>query len=162
MIFARFPQRMMPVLSDERLLQHMEDFDRSETLRSARRMLKKHPEILSMEADALLAQRIAARRREAGDAAVFDLERRRIVLRRCREVGIEGAFREREEPALLDDPAPLIDGVVYAAIATKRDDETVGLVERHLLEMQGKQYHAALFRILGRIVSGERTEDLLV
>jgi hypothetical protein len=63
----------------------------------SRRILEAHPELLTDEADALLGQWIAAAQAQGDEKARRILEEHRVLLRRCREVGIEQAFAELPE-----------------------------------------------------------------
>ncbi|WP_448591613.1 CHAT domain-containing protein, partial [Thermoflexus hugenholtzii] len=91
-LFGRKPARPGP----EPLRQAILAFLQARTWSESRRVVEEHPELLSDEADALLGQLIAA---QEDASARRDLEERRALLRRCREVGIESAFREKIESA---------------------------------------------------------------
>jgi CHAT domain-containing protein len=78
----------------EPLLQAILAFVRARTWSESRRVVEERPELLSDAADALLGQLIAAQ--EDADVRRY-LEERRALLRRCREVGVERAFREKTE-----------------------------------------------------------------
>ncbi|SNB67692.1 hypothetical protein SAMN02746019_00013820, partial [Thermoflexus hugenholtzii JAD2] len=91
-LFGRKPARPDP----EPLRQAILAFLQARTWSESRRVVEEHPELLSDEADALLGQLIAAQ--EDANARRY-LEERRALLRRCREVGVERAFREKTEPA---------------------------------------------------------------
>lgn len=120
-ILSRFWPPTVPAQSSKKLIRLIAEFAETQTLDAARRRLRAHPEILSSEADALLAQQIARRGRQVGDSGVFDLELRRIILRRCREVGVEQALRELTP--LLGDRSPGLRGLhdASSAIATRAD-----------------------------------------
>ncbi len=72
-------------------------FLQARTWLESRRVVEEHPQLLSDEADALLGQLIAAE--ENADVRRY-LEEHRALLRRCREVGVERAFREKTAPSL--------------------------------------------------------------
>ncbi|MGQ9595688.1 MAG: hypothetical protein ACUVXH_14340, partial [Anaerolineae bacterium] len=91
-LFGKKPAR--PDL--ERLLQAISAFLQAGTWPESRRVVKEHPELLSDEADALLGQLSAAQ--EDADTRRY-LEEHRALLRRCREVGAERAFREKTAPS---------------------------------------------------------------
>ncbi len=91
-LFGRKPARPDP----EPLRQAILAFLQARTWSESRRVVEEHPELLSDEADALLGQLIAAQ--EDANARRY-LEEHRALLRRCREVGIESAFREKTDPA---------------------------------------------------------------
>jgi tetratricopeptide (TPR) repeat protein len=76
------------------LTQTLEEFIGARTWDESRRILEAHPELLTDEADALLGQRIAAAQAQGDEEARRILEEHRVLLRRCREVGIERAFAE--------------------------------------------------------------------
>jgi tetratricopeptide (TPR) repeat protein len=78
----------------EPLLQAILAFVRARTWSESRRVVEERPELLSDAADALLGQLIAAQ--EDADVRRY-LEEHRALLRRCREVGVESAFREKME-----------------------------------------------------------------
>jgi len=78
----------------EPLLQAILAFVRARTWSESRRVVEERPELLSDAADALLGQLIAAQ--EDADVRRY-LEEHRALLRRCREVGVESAFREKTE-----------------------------------------------------------------
>jgi tetratricopeptide (TPR) repeat protein len=78
----------------EPLLQAILAFVRARTWSESRRVVEERPELLSDAADALLGQLIAAQ--EDADVRRY-LEEHRALLRRCREVGVERAFREKTE-----------------------------------------------------------------
>ena len=88
--FGREPAPPDPEL----LLQAILAFVRARTWSESRRVVEERPELLSDAADALLGLLIAAQ--EEADVCRY-LEERRALLRRCREVGVERAFREKTE-----------------------------------------------------------------
>jgi hypothetical protein len=88
--FGREPAPPDPEL----LLQAILAFVRARTWSESRRVVEERPELLSDAADALLGQLIAAQ--EDADVRRY-LEEHRALLRRCREVGVERAFREKME-----------------------------------------------------------------
>ena len=92
-LFGRKPARPDP----EPLRQAILAFLQARTWSESRRVVEEHPELLSDEADALLGQLIAAQ--EDANARRY-LEEHRALLRRCREVGVERAFREKIAPSL--------------------------------------------------------------
>ena len=81
-------------LDQEPLLQAILAFVRARTWSESRRVVEERPELLSDAADALLGLLIAAQ--EDADVRRY-LEEHRALLRRCREVGVERAFREKME-----------------------------------------------------------------
>jgi len=76
------------------LTRTLEEFIGARTWDESRRILEAHPELLTDEADALLGQWIAAAQAQGDEEARRILEEHRVLLRRCREVGIERAFAE--------------------------------------------------------------------
>ncbi len=171
MTFGHFRMRATSVKSGEQTLRHIADFGRSRTLADAARLLRKNPEIITTEADALLAQKIAVRRRQEGHAAVSDLELQRIVLRLCREAGLELAFPEWQMAIEMGVQSEIVQRVVRAvanaavtaAAAVARGDfdaadEAEALVAASL---QGGHQPDELVSRLRRVVHGDRTEDLL-
>ncbi|WP_299286865.1 tetratricopeptide repeat protein, partial [Thermoflexus sp.] len=88
--FGREPAPLDP----EPLLQAILAFVRARTWSESRRVVEERPELLSDAADALLGLLIAAQ--EDADVRRY-LEEHRALLRRCREVGVERAFREKME-----------------------------------------------------------------
>lgn len=68
----------------------------AQTPTEGRRILEQHPELLGDDAW-FVADRLLEGARARGDAeAVFVLHERRVVLQRCREVGIAAAFSKLE------------------------------------------------------------------
>lgn len=74
------------------LLQALDEFTRSETWDEAKQVVEAHHELLTEEADALLAALIA---RQKDQQAVQILQEHRHILVRCRNEGIDAAFSER-------------------------------------------------------------------
>jgi hypothetical protein len=95
------------------LTRTLEEFIGARTWDESRRILEAHPELLTDEADALLGQWIAA-----AQAQGRILEEHRVLLRRCREVGIPRAFAEKMLP-----PEVLAEA------------ETIGLTPEQVLEI---------------------------
>ena len=82
-------------MSDPRkLLETLQAFINADTWAESRRILDDHPELLSDEADALLAHLVEAARAQGDERARRVLEQHRDLLRRCREVGVEAAFAD--------------------------------------------------------------------
>lgn len=74
------------------LLQALDAFTRSESWDAAKQVVIEHHELLSEEADAILAALIA---RQKDKRAIEILQDHRRVLARCRIEGVEAAFAER-------------------------------------------------------------------
>jgi len=80
----------MPAPNPERLLALLRDFINAPSWAASRRIVEGAPELLSDEADALLARLLAQYHDDP--RAVRILTEHRDLLRRCREEGIEAAF----------------------------------------------------------------------
>ncbi len=84
------------------LLPLIEQFIQAETWDQTRRVVEQHPELLSDEADRLMATLIEAARVQGDDQAVQMFDEHRNLLRRCREAGVARAFAEQMlEPDVL-------------------------------------------------------------
>jgi hypothetical protein len=73
------------------------EFINSEDWEEARRTVEEHPNLLSDEAQSLLSGNIEDYRKMDRDDVADYLEEHRVVLQRCREVGVEKAFDEEEQ-----------------------------------------------------------------
>ncbi|MCS7040812.1 MAG: hypothetical protein NZP34_14490, partial [Caldilineales bacterium] len=62
---------------------------------ASQHIVEDHPELLSDEADALLVQLLDAAEAQGDEGAAQTLAEHRVLLRRCREVGIPRAFAEK-------------------------------------------------------------------
>lgn len=76
----------------------MPAYIQADTWDKMRRIIEKHPEMLSDEADVLITRVIQGAVRHKDFRAQRFLEERRALLRRCREVGIPQAFAEQYQP----------------------------------------------------------------
>jgi CHAT domain-containing protein/tetratricopeptide (TPR) repeat protein len=84
----------MPAPNPERLLALLQQFINAPSWDASRRIVEQHPELLTEEADALLARVLEAYRNDPRAQRL--LNEHRDLLRRCREDGIEAAFAGRE------------------------------------------------------------------
>ncbi len=89
-------------LDPQELLQTLSSFVQAESWSESRRVLDSHPELLSAEAERLLAILIQEAERQGDEKSRRGLELRRTLLQRCREVGVERAFLEQTEVAAED------------------------------------------------------------
>ena len=87
-LFGKKPARPDPT----QILRAFQDFVRARSWGASRRVVKRHPELLSDEDDALLGQLAEAQEDERTRQVV---EEHRALLRRCREAGIKAAFAEK-------------------------------------------------------------------
>lgn len=78
-------------VSPEQLLQTLRSFAEASTLADRRRIIKQHPELLNSLADAQLQRTI---QHQQTPEARQVLEEVRILLGRCRDVGVEATFGE--------------------------------------------------------------------
>ncbi|MDP9312270.1 MAG: tetratricopeptide repeat protein [Chloroflexota bacterium] len=76
---------------DEALLQRIITFIQAHRLEELQRMVESQAELLSSDADALLEQLAAAQQDEGARKTI---EQHRVLLSRCREIGIAAAFAE--------------------------------------------------------------------
>src|SRR5579859_5545853 len=87
--------RPVPILPSEdprqALLTVVIDFIRAPTWGASQRFLEEHPELLQPEIDAML-QELATQQEQ--ESASQSIEKHRLLLARCREVGIDAAFAE--------------------------------------------------------------------
>ena len=81
-------------LSPQELLQVLQRFVQCNTWYWSRRTLEEYPELLTDEADEMMERFVEAQ--TDGGVRCYLQEHRRM-LRRCREVGVEEAFAEREK-----------------------------------------------------------------
>jgi hypothetical protein len=72
----------------------LQEFITAPTLADSRRILEKHPELLTDAIDTHLEELITKMQTEGNHQMRQVLELNRALLRRCREMGIEAAFRE--------------------------------------------------------------------
>ncbi|MCB0043998.1 MAG: CHAT domain-containing protein [Caldilineaceae bacterium] len=77
------------------LLQALNDFIRADSWNESRRIVQEHPDLLSDEADGLLAQAVDRARADHNQQAATVYAEHLALLRRCRAVGIEEAFAEK-------------------------------------------------------------------
>ncbi len=107
-IFNRLFGRKAAHTDPEQLLRALMAFIQADTWAESRRVVEQHPELLSDEADELLAQRVELARAQGNEDAVHLLEEHRVLLRRCREVGVARAFAEKMlRPEVLEQAAAL-------------------------------------------------------
>jgi len=105
------PRAILEKIADERamaqlpsLLKTLQEFLSSDIGFESRRFLKKHPELLSAEVDSFLVKLTDDAQRQGHEEARRIFEKHRVLLRRCREVGIAEAF---DEMGVFDDgPLP--------------------------------------------------------
>jgi len=93
MTSGRRPRRRRK-LSPQELLQVIQQYVQCNTWYWSRRTLEEYPELLTEEAEELFDRLIEA---QTDKSVRRYLEEHRKTLRRCREVGIEEAFAEREK-----------------------------------------------------------------
>jgi hypothetical protein len=87
----------MNPLDSVQLFEVIQTFIQADTWAASQRIVEAHPELLSEETDQLLG-RLAALARQQGDAqaeGAFTEHRQRLA--RCRQVGVEAAFAEKEK-----------------------------------------------------------------
>jgi hypothetical protein len=140
------------------LTQTLEEFIGARTWDESRRILEARPDLLTDEADALLGRWIAAAQAQGDEEARRILEEHRVLLRRCREVGIEEAFAERRRgselvqtlfafiqaetweesrrilqahPELLTDEADAVLGRLIDTAQARGDEAALRIFERH-------------------------------
>jgi len=83
----------LPQIDDRQsLMQTVIDFIQAPTWQASQRFLKAHPELLQPEVDAVLLE-LAAQQEHEG--ARQTIETYRLLLQRCREIGIAAAFAEQ-------------------------------------------------------------------
>jgi hypothetical protein len=77
------------------LMEQLLAFVQAETWQDSQRMVDEHPELLSEQADTWM-EKLAGMAYEQGDEQLTAaLEEHRVLLQRCREVGVEAAFEEK-------------------------------------------------------------------
>jgi len=147
-----------PEAAPRALTRTLKEFIGARTWEESRRILEAYPELLTDEADALLGQWIAAAQARSAEEACRILEEHRVLLRRCREVGIEEAFAERRRgselvqtlfafiqaetweesrrileahPELLTDEADAVLGRLIDTAQAQGDETALRIFERH-------------------------------
>ncbi len=93
-LFGRKATRTDP----RQLLRAIEAFIQADTWDGSRRVVEQHPELLTDEAEEVLAQLVRLARAQGNEDAVQIFEEHRALLRRCREVGVARAFAEKMLP----------------------------------------------------------------
>ena len=74
------------------LMQTVIDFIQAQTLQVSQRFLEAHPELLQPEIDAVLLELVTEQEHEGARQTI---ETHRLLLQRCREIGIAAAFAEQ-------------------------------------------------------------------
>jgi len=72
----------------------LEQFVGARTPADGRRILEQHPQLLGKDASFVLDRVLEGAHAEGNADALHALQQRRAFLQRCREVGIDAAFRE--------------------------------------------------------------------
>jgi tetratricopeptide (TPR) repeat protein len=108
------------------ILAALQEFVNARTWSESRRVVEAHPELLTDEADRLLA--LLLEQYQDNAEAVRILEEHRVLLRRCREVGIGEAFARKMGPPLAagSEQAAMM---AIAALATLPADLRAALAE---------------------------------
>jgi hypothetical protein len=136
-----------PEAAPRALTRTLEEFIGARTWEESRRILEAHPELLTDEADALLGQWIAAAQARGDEEARRILEEHRVLLRRCREVGIEEAFAERRWGSELVQ-------TLFAFIQAETWEESRRILEAHP-ELLTDEADA----VLGQLVQVQEDQD---
>ncbi|KPL21530.1 MAG: hypothetical protein AMJ93_09430 [Anaerolineae bacterium SM23_84] len=174
-LFSRKPTRPDP----QQLQQTILAFIRAENWAESKRIVAQHPELLTDEADVLLAQLITV---QTDERAVSWLTGHRELLRHCRAEGVDAAFAllvQLGEPAAPDGPTSQIPAGFEAEVQEllrlrgqeQRDPgvrrQQVALLEsmlRRLLPGQYSVFRAALLNELGvayrNLPTGDRADNL--
>ena len=82
-------------VTSQQLRQTLSVFIQAETWTASQQVVEAHPELLTGDTDALLAQLLEGARAQDDDNAARIFEEHRALLHRCREVGVDGAFAEK-------------------------------------------------------------------
>src|SRR5579859_3834602 len=161
--------RPVPILPSEdprqALLTAVIDFIRTPTWQASQRFLEGHPELLQPEIDAML-QELATQQEHEG--ASQSIEAHRLLLARCREVGVDAAFDDlqvEQSPgdSFTTELNALCNEVVVALRAGKSEEqnELAARLEERLkadLPMDGVQ---DFLMVLVAWLCGKLTQDLL-
>ncbi len=83
---------LLPIDGHQSLIQTFIDFIQAPAWQTSQQFLEAHPELLQPEVDAVLLELAAQQEHEVVRKAI---EMRRLVLQRCREIGIAATFAER-------------------------------------------------------------------
>ncbi len=168
------PREMLPiVLGDDpegalrQLTAALQQFLQADTWADSRRVLEAHPELLSDATEALLEGWIRAARAQGDEEAWRSLERRRELLRRCREVGVEEAFAEwteagdRQDPAVarLLDEAGDLGRQLAECLRVRSPEEHRAYLEAHS-DLYGPEGLALLERLLAAETDAQRRRKL--
>ncbi len=134
----------MPIPNPERLLALLQAFINAPSWAESRRIVEGAPELLTDEADALLARTLEQYRQDP--RAVQVLTDHRQLLRRCREVGAEAAFGEKMGlPAGVDPRQAAAAQRAMAALPEALRREVAELIEREGVSSP-EEFEAALAR----------------
>ena len=93
--YRRLEEEARRMAEDLPLLQALQEFIAAPTWAASQAVVEAHPELLGDASDALLERLLAGAQAQGDERAVQVLGEHRDLLRRCREVGVAEAFRER-------------------------------------------------------------------
>jgi hypothetical protein len=148
----------------EALLQAVIEFVNTQDWEAAQRVLEAHPELLSPEADTAFEGFILVAEERNESEAVRHLTMHRDLLRTCRELGVEEAFRR---VAGSPDEAAVLDVIANNTIAVMTDrpdrrEEWFEVVQG--IQAQAEEHDVApmvaLLDAITRLLMGESSDEV--
>jgi tetratricopeptide (TPR) repeat protein len=134
----------------EQLLETVMAFIQTDSWTESQHFLEQHSELLTDEADDLLGQMIVS---QTDEFTIAYLEQHRVLLRRCREVGVEQAFAEESGNEIPEAVRVLWESLQAFLSADNWTDS------RHILEQHPELLDEEIASLLGLMIAAQDDQD---